>query len=118
MNRLISHPWKGNVRELENVVRRCVLLTQGQEIRLEDIDWVVGADQEGLVSDEIMGHPYKEAKMRVLEKFHRNYLSALLARHHGNVTRAAKDCGLERQSLQQVMRRYGIKARDIQPMEE
>lgn len=117
MNRFVSHPWKGNVRELENVVRRCVLLTQGQEIRLEDIDWVAGAGQEGLVSDEIMGHPYKEAKMRVLEKFHRNYLSALLARHHGNVTRAAKDCGLERQSLQQVMRRYGIKSRDIQAKE-
>jgi transcriptional regulator of acetoin/glycerol metabolism len=33
--------------------------------------------------------------------------------HNGNVTQAAKTCGLERQALQQIMRRYGISADDF-----
>jgi len=118
MGRFMSHRWRGNVRELENVISRSVLLSPGEEIRPEDIDWVSTPDQDCLVSDEVIGLTYKEAKTRVLERFHREYLSGVLSRHNGNVTRAAKDCGLERQALQQVMRRYGIKARDSQVPEE
>lgn len=118
MSRFMSHPWKGNVRELENVVRRCVLFAPREEIRLGDIEWAAVPDQDRLVSEEVIGLPYKEAKRRALERFHNDFLVRALSRHNGNVTRAAKDCGLERQSLQQVMRRYGIKARDIQSREE
>ena len=118
MSRFMSHYWKGNVRELENVVSRCVLLAPGAEVRLEDIDWASSPDRDCLVSSEVIGLTYKEAKSRVLEQFHREYLTGLLSRHNGNVTRAARDCGLERQSLQQVMRRYGMKARDSQTMED
>jgi DNA-binding NtrC family response regulator len=39
-----------------------------------------------------------------------NYISFLLQANSGNVTRAARQCGLERQALQQIMRRYEIKA--------
>lgn len=118
MSRFMVHQWKGNVRELENVVSRCVLLSPGEEIKPEDIDWAPSADEGCLVSDEVLGLTYREAKTRVLERFHQEYLSELLSRHNGNVTRAAKDCGLERQALQQVMRRYGIKARDSQAAKE
>jgi DNA-binding NtrC family response regulator len=114
MSRFMTHRWKGNVRELENIVRRCVLLAPGEEIKLEDIDWATTPEQDRLVSDEVIDLTYKEAKTRALERFHKDYLLGVLSRHNGNVTRAAKDCGLERQSLQQVMRRYGIKATDAQ----
>ena len=45
-------------------------------------------------------------------------LSDVLARNHGNVTKAARECGLERQALQQVMRRYGITSREFQSEED
>jgi transcriptional regulator of acetoin/glycerol metabolism len=54
--------------------------------------------------------PYREAKEKLLLNFNHDYLSRLLTHHQGNVTRAAKQCGLERQALQQIMRRYGISA--------
>ncbi|MFH0959323.1 MAG: sigma-54 dependent transcriptional regulator [Pseudomonadota bacterium] len=117
MNRFISYRWKGNVRELENVIRSCVLLAPGEEIRLEDIEWDAAPEQERFVREEGIGLTYKEAKTRALERFHSDFLRGVLSRHKGNVTRAAKECGLERQSLQQVMRRYGIKAKDIQVKE-
>ncbi len=118
MSRFVSHRWGGNVRELENVISRCVLLSPGEEIRPEDIDWASTSDQDCLVSEEIISLNYKDAKKRVLERFHSEYLSGVFSRHNGNVTRAAKDCGLERQALQQVMRRYGIKARDSHDTED
>ncbi len=54
--------------------------------------------------------PYKEAKENTLLRFNQDYVSRLLTENQGNVTQAARQCGLERQALQQIMRRYGIKA--------
>ncbi|MBW2338445.1 MAG: hypothetical protein JRF47_17145 [Deltaproteobacteria bacterium] len=54
--------------------------------------------------------PYKTAKEQTLQSFNTGYINNILTASQGNVTRAAKLCGLERQALQQIMRRYGIKA--------
>ena len=54
--------------------------------------------------------PYKTAKELTLKDFNYNYINFLLQANSGNITRAARQCGLERQALQQIMRRYGIKA--------
>jgi len=118
MRRLINHPWRGNVRELENVVSRLVLLSSDTVIRAEDLgaDFVDPGDC--LMTPEFNRFQYKEAKSRVLERFHQEYLASLLSRTSGNVTRAAKDCGLERQALQQIMRRYGVKSKHFHPEDD
>jgi DNA-binding NtrC family response regulator len=116
LNRFVTHHWRGNVRELENIVSRCVILSPGEVIYPEDIDWTSSPDQvDCLVSDDVMDLPFKEAKSAVVERFHREYLSGVLSRHNGNVTRAARDCGIERQALQQLMRRYGVTAGERLP---
>lgn len=118
MHKFMSHPWKGNVRELENVLSRAVLLSAGSEIQAEDIEWQSENAVDCLVTDALKDLPYKEAKTKVLERFHQEYLSDLLVRNHSNVTKAAKACGLERQALQQVMRRYGIKPGQFRAVED
>lgn len=110
MNRFIRHDWKGNVRELENVVSRSVILSQGQMVTVDDTEWSEAPVSVNSISDDLINAPYKEAKTRVLERFHKGYLSQLLKNHSGNITRAAKACGLERQALQQILRRYGMKS--------
>jgi DNA-binding NtrC family response regulator len=110
MSRLMHHPWPGNVRELENTMRRAVLLAPGPVIQPDDAALDGGPVPECLVSGDIQNLPYKEAKATVLERFHQEYLSDLLERNQRNVTKAAKGCGLERQALQQIMRRYGVKS--------
>ena len=112
-DRLVQYQWPGNVRELENLVRRAMILSQGPEIGVEDVAWDGDDDTACLVSDEVKSLPYKEAKRVVLERFNHEYVAHLLTRNSGNVTRAARECGLERQALQQVMRRYGIKSKDF-----
>ncbi|MCL4540671.1 MAG: sigma-54 dependent transcriptional regulator [Bacteroidetes bacterium] len=118
MRRLMNQPWRGNVRELENIVSRAVLLSPDTEIHAEDLGLGLADSGECLTTDEVKSLPYRNAKSRVLDLFHQEYLTSLLSRTSGNVTKAAKECGLERQALQQVMRRYGIKSKYFQSTED
>jgi len=105
-----SRPWPGNVREMENLICQGILFAQNDAIGLADLGLASEAapcnqpDQDGLPQD------YKAAKQQTLRRFNEAFLGGLLKTHRGNVTQAAKACGLERQALQQVLRRYGIGA--------
>jgi two-component system, NtrC family, response regulator len=111
----MSHPWKGNVRELRSVVEQALLLAAGEEIAAADLfgsatplrpagtDGVAGA-----------GLPvtFKDAKQHVVEQFEREFLTKALARNGGNISKAAEEIGMYRQNLQQKMRELGINASD------
>ena len=101
--------------KLETGLNWAVILSTGSEIRTEDLELERDPQSRCLVTEEVKKLPYREAKRLVLERFHHEYVSEGLARSQGNVTQAARACGLERQALQQVMRRYGIKSKDFQP---
>jgi DNA-binding NtrC family response regulator len=110
MNLFLKRPWVGNVREMENVIIQGILFSTTDEIRPCDIDV-----NEILPDGPRMEHPfqqlsYKEAKEQTLQHFNVGYIGNLLAANNGNVTQAARSCGLERQVLQQIMRRYNLKA--------
>lgn len=113
MAALISAPWEGNVRELENVVIRSILFASDEEIRPEHAGFLPELrPSAATIGLSVEGLPYREAKERILRQFHADYLGDLLTRTHGNVTRAAKLCGMERQAFQQLARRYGIRSED------
>lgn len=113
---LYRRSWPGNVRELENTIKRLVLSAAGGRIEAEDLDPAAAAGPS-LPGDELFADldalSYNEAKAEVLRRFSEEYLNNLLARHQGNVTSAAAHCGLERQALQRIMRRYGIVSVDF-----
>ncbi|WP_306590206.1 sigma-54 dependent transcriptional regulator [Geothrix sp. 21YS21S-4] len=49
---LARHPWAGNIRELENVIQRCVVLSQGRRLSQQDLRWLLPSDAfEGLPED-------------------------------------------------------------------
>ena len=54
-----------------------------------------------------------EAKSKIVQRFSTEYLHNLLSVYNGNVTNAAAACGLERQGLQRIMRRYKIVSSDF-----
>ncbi len=110
MEILVNHPWEGNVRELENVIMRGILFSTGDEIRPRDVGLKNEPRPECLVESTVHNLPYREAKEQTLQKFNAHYIGHLLTATGGNVSQAARNCGLERQALQQIMRRYGIDA--------
>jgi DNA-binding NtrC family response regulator len=115
MQFLTANEWEGNVRELENVVIQGILYSKGDEIQVGDIKReppsAFGRQTTLMEIDApLMAMEYKSAKEETLKRFNASYIGNILAQHQGNVTRAARQCGLERQSLQQIMRRYQISA--------
>jgi DNA-binding NtrC family response regulator len=110
---LLGRNWEGNVRELENIINRAILLSTGDVIKPYEIGWTPESADTCVVGREITRMHYKKAKEEVLHRFHAEYLGELLRRNNGNVTHSARECGLERQALQQILRRYGIKSQDF-----
>ena len=108
----IHKPWEGNVRELENVIRQGILFSSTNEINPDDVN--LDRRQNHTYPIESSGNDlqYKAAKEQTLKSFNHRFIGRLLEATGGNVTRAARQCGLERQSLQQIMRRYQINAED------
>ncbi len=111
MDLFMKHPWQGNVRELENVIVQGILYATSDTIQLADIPinkngandcacMNLGTDMEQLT--------YKEAKENTLTQFNHNYIGAILSMTEGNITQAAKRCAMDRQALQQIMKRYAI----------
>jgi two-component system, NtrC family, nitrogen regulation response regulator GlnG len=112
---LIGYHWPGNVRELENTVLRAALLTPGTTIRAEDIalgrpasrplaipggslDETVSAllrEHVAALDDGEMANLYKT----ILAKFEKPLIEAVLERAHGNQLRAARQLGLNRNTL-------------------
>lgn len=111
MESLLCHDWPGNVRELENRIQQAMILARSGSIGKAQL-WPETAPRES-EWPSVQHLPYKEAKLRIMSHFHKNYLSRLLEENKGNVTRAADACGLERQALQQLLRRFGISRQDF-----
>ena len=111
MELFLRRPWEGNIRELQNIIMRGILLAPGDEIGPEHVGFAEKLSERScLVEETGKLLEYREAKEEVLKKFHADYLEKLLSATRGNVSRAARLCGLERQGLQQVMRRYSVQA--------
>ena len=114
---LSARPWPGNVRELLNFVRRAAVFSSGPyitEAQVRLLDSQVKAPGAGSADFE----PYLEAKERVIDDFTRTYILHLMERLKGNVTQAARLSGLERVSLQKILKRMGIDAAKFRPAGE
>jgi DNA-binding NtrC family response regulator len=106
-----NHPWEGNVRELENYILQGLLFATGKTIKPRDVGLTL-LSNTAAPAPNTSDLPYKEAKEQTLRHFNHSYIGHALVTCRGNVTQAARMCGLERQALQQIMRRYEVKADD------
>lgn len=102
--------WDGNVREMENLIIQGILFSSSEMIEPADLGLSAEKENSGLWDESLQALPYKLAKEKHLHHFNHAYIGHLLAASNGNITQAARTCGMERQALQQIMRRYGIDA--------
>ncbi len=92
---LVRYPWPGNVRELANAIERALVVCRGTEIEREHLP-IVGAGEVVADSDQ---------SLSALEEKH---IRRLLKQHGFNVTHAAKALGIDRVTLYNKMRKFGI----------
>jgi transcriptional regulator with PAS, ATPase and Fis domain len=100
---LKSYSWPGNLRELENIIERAVVLTPSLMIEAEHLPLHV---QDGIVLKPEGG--FMENKSLAVEQFERQALSAYLAETKGNVTRAATLARIPRRTFHRLMAKYKL----------
>ncbi|OGQ21995.1 MAG: Fis family transcriptional regulator [Deltaproteobacteria bacterium RBG_16_71_12] len=107
---LLTHDWPGNVRELENAVARGVVMCTGPEIQVSHLPpGIGGAVAASDVEAQSLAHlPYAQAKKTALVAFERSYLKAKLAGSGGNISKAAREAGVDRSNFKRLLREYGV----------
>ena len=105
---LESYPFPGNVRELENIIQRAVVLAdEGELLTAEHFRYLLAAPSFEETAQEISEQEEIPLKQRV-EEVERFYIQETLRRYGGNISRAAQALGLSRLGLYKKMERYGI----------
>jgi DNA-binding NtrC family response regulator len=87
MAALRRHPWPGNIRELENRVKKAAVLAEGPLVGAEDLDLRADARDSTL--------PLSDA----IEDFRNRYISEILERNGGNRTKTAKDLDVDPRTI-------------------
>jgi len=107
---LLNYSWPGNIRELENCIKRCLIDTTSNTIDRLDLpcEDVPPFHLPGFPNLENL--PWKEAKKHVINCFEKNYLTALLKKHRGVVAQCARQAQMQPPDFWKLMRKHGIKA--------
>src|SRR5881409_3168653 len=120
---LCTYPWRGNVRELQNVIEHVAVVTEpGSDVRVGDLNLhagleAVGAEggagpavstPSGSLISTLLEESYHAARERVIAQFERQYLTWLVSRATGNMSKAARIAGVDRTTLYRLMERHGL----------
>jgi len=98
---LAAYPWPGNIRELENLIERLIVLAESNRIECSDLPpEILGNPQEVQpVADGLTGR---------IDQLEREMIRRTIEECGNNQTRAAKILGLKRSSLQYKLKKYGL----------
>jgi DNA-binding NtrC family response regulator len=111
---LCGHAWRGNVRELQNAIEHvAVIVEPGTEIRPEDLQLTGEAESPATANpasliSTLLEESYHAARDRVIAQFERQYLTWLVNRAGGNMSKAARIAGVDRTTLYRLMERHGL----------
>lgn len=107
---LIRYPWPGNVRELQNVIERAAVLVDGATVMTAHLP-----DRLRTLAEKDPAHSeaasFKQAKQQAVESFERTFLMDLLKRNDGHMSRAAREAGVDRKTIERMVKKHGL--RDI-----
>ena len=98
---LMAHLWPGNIRELENVISRAVVLSQHSVLKPSDLGFALDSSQT-------------DVNLKIAKKaIEADFIKKALSRNNGIVSRAAKDLGISRVNLYELIDRYNIQIQDF-----
>jgi len=108
---LERYHWPGNVREMQNLVRRALAMCRGTTLTIEDLpDEVVSAAGERAVGEE---DGFFAVRAQRMAAFEREYLAALMRTHLGDVAEAAVAAHMPRGTLYRLLKKHEIDPADF-----
>ena len=104
---ILNHVWKGNVRELRNLIERIAILQPDNKEKISNIikESLKNDNFQEKITENSLSVPLKEAR----EKFEKEYLTVQLKKYNGNITKTATFVGMERSALHRKLKGLGIK---------
>jgi len=109
MQALMAHDYKGNVRELENIIERGVIFCRSDSLEPDDLS--IENVEEPItpaMDPQLAALSFKKAKENMIHRFHKHYIEMLLSKADGNISRAADLAGIQRQYLHRLMKETGV----------
>ncbi len=112
---LLAYDYPGNIRELQNVLQRAVLLAEGPGIEGQHLPAALRELRPLLppLTGEAEASGFREAKQRVVERFEREYITRCLGESRGNISQAAKAAGIDYKNFYGKMQQYAIEAAEF-----
>jgi DNA-binding NtrC family response regulator len=104
---LVRYEWPGNVRQLENVVRRLAVIARGPRIDAGECETVLRGGVPARAAPAPV-EPFHQARAEALARFEKAYLDGLLRVAGSNVTEAARRAGIDRKNLWLKLKRHGL----------
>ena len=104
---ILNHNWKGNVRELRNLIERIAILQPDTKEKISNIvkESLKNDSFDEKIPENSLSVPLKEAR----EKFEKEYLTIQLKKFNGNISKTANFVGMERSALHRKLKGLGIK---------
>ncbi len=123
MEILANHKWPGNIRQLENVIERMILLSEKDTLSQDNIPSEVsqlGNIHTPSLSPEDFSNlgSFKNIIKETTQKLEKGLIVKALEETHDNVTKAAKKLGISRKSLQNKMKEYHLRDESEDSMED
>jgi DNA-binding NtrC family response regulator len=106
-----QYHWPGNVRELQNVIEHAVALGDGPVLLPDHLPDRIRFGAKAAV--RVDGSTMKEGKQTTIEAFERNFLVELLKKHTGHIGHAATEAGVNRKTVERLLKKHGLKAKEL-----
>ncbi len=97
MNKLTKYDWPGNIRELQHTIERAVIMSDGKQLKVSDMNLSSTNTAEADRLDDLN-----------LEKLEEWAVEAAIKKHQGNISHAASELGLSRGAMYRRMEKYGL----------
>ncbi|NOX66968.1 MAG: sigma-54-dependent Fis family transcriptional regulator [Chlorobi bacterium] len=104
---LLNYSWKGNVRELKNIIEKIVIFSQSDEISITDVLNVLSDANQVLIKNEIDD---SITLQQARDKFEREFIISVLEKHDWRIEETAKSLGIDRSNLFRKMNKYEIES--------
>ena len=104
--------WPGNIRELRNVILRAIPFSTGAEVTLDALPEALRTGMTPRIDSPSLDMPtattFREAKNELMDDFERTYLVDLMTRADGRLSRAARIAGMDRRTVQRMLRTHNL----------
>jgi DNA-binding NtrC family response regulator len=113
LNAMMRYHWPGNIRELENLMERAIIMTPGKDIIKIDIPGERRNKDLYSFGKIDINLPLKQVKREIMDQVEQKYLKEILKKNRGNINQVARQAKIDNKTLYEKMKRFNYRKEDF-----